>query len=536
MHQECISVLIVGAGPTGLTAANLLGLYGIDTLLIERNTELNGFPRAISIDDEGLRICQALGLREEILPHVLQDLSAQYLSRGRLLVCVAPSSQRNGYPLISTFDQPGLEAALLAGLQRFSCVETRFGHTLEAFVQTEQGVLVTVRTPSDQLQQIACTYLLACDGGKSFVRNALGIPMHGTTFPQRWLVADGVCEDDASTKCITFFCDPTRPAVSVPAPGQHRRWEFMLHPGETEDQFLALTNLYQLIQQISGPSKPCIMRQAVYTFHAAYATSFIYKRVFLLGDAAHLLPPFGGQGMNCGLRDAHNLAWKLALVLRGQIEPDILKTYQQERLPHASRMIRFSSFLGSMIMTTSRPLALLRDSAVRALMMLPSIASSLVEVRVKPEPSYKHGLLLSDGSSISRALTGRLLPQPCVLIRQDQPILLDELLGCDFALLRLHTNPSEAFKPLQADLWQRLMPRYICIVSAMEDMQKTCQNITCVLDTQQQIVRFLRGHSDLFILVRLDRYVLGAFHADRERAFVARLQECLFIPKDKKIC
>jgi 3-(3-hydroxy-phenyl)propionate hydroxylase len=526
--EECVSVLIVGAGPTGLTAANLLGLYGIDTLLIERNTELNGFPRAISIDDEGLRICQALGLREEILPHVLQDLGAQYVSRGRLLVRVAPSSRRNGYPLISTFDQPGLEAALLAGLQRFSCIKTRFGCTLEAFVQTEQGVQASVRTASGLLRRIACNYLLACDGGKSFVRSALGIPMRGTTFPQRWLVADGICEDDAATNCVTFFCDPSRPSVSIPAPGQRRRWEFMLHPGEAEDQFLTLTNLHQLIRLIGGPGNPQIMRQTIYTFHAAYAASFAHKRIFLLGDAAHLLPPFGGQGMNCGLRDAHNLTWKLALVLRHQAQPGILKTYQQERIPHASRMIRFSSFLGSMIMTTSHPLASLRDIAVRVLVTLPSIASSLAEVRIKPEPFYKHGLLLSDGSRLSLALTGQLLPQPTVLIWGDKPVLLDKLFGYGFALLRLHPDPGEAFKPLQADLWQRLKPRYICIVPAIENMQETYRNITCVLDRQQQMAHFLRGHRDLFILVRPDRYVLGTFHIDREQAFAARLQEYIF--------
>jgi len=524
MDQEFVSILVVGAGPTGLTVANLLGQYGIETLLIERNLGLSDFPRAISIDDEGLRICQALGLREEVLADVLLDLGAQYLSHGQLLVHVTPSSRRNGYPLISTFDQPSLEATLLAGLQRFPCVETRFGHTLAAFTQTEQGVLTSVRTTSGQLRQIACTYLLACDGGKSFVRRALGIPMHGTTFPQRWLVADGLCEDNAPNSSITFFCNPMRPAVSVPAPGQRKRWEFMLFPGEREDQFLALAKLHQLILQIGGPCEPRIMRQAVYTFHAAYAASFAHERIFLLGDAAHLLPPFGGQGMNCGLRDAHNLAWKLAFVLHGQALPSILKTYQQERAPHASRMIRFSSFLGSMIMPTSRPLAFLRDIALRMLMTLPPVASSLAEARIKPEPSYKHGLLLSDGSRLSRILTGQLLPQPTVLVRGDESVLLDELLGCNFALLRLHPDPNEAFKPLQADLWQRLKLRCICIMPTVEHPQEAFQNVICVLDSQQQMAHFLRGHRDLFILVRPDRYVLGAFHIAKEQAFAARLQ------------
>jgi len=525
---EFVPVLIVGAGPTGLTAANLLGRYGIKVLLIERAERLYAFPRAISIDDEGLRICQALGLREEVLQHVLPDLAAQYLSHGKLLVRAQPSSRRNGYPLISTFDQPHLEEALLAGLRRFPCVEVRFGHTLDTFVQAEQHVLSSVCSSAGKRQHITSTYLLACDGGKSPVRRALGIAMRGTTFPQRWLVADSLCEDDAPARCITFFCDPVRPAVSVPAPGKGRRWEFMLLPGEREEQLLTRANLRQLIQQVGGPSEPHIIRQAIYTFHAACAASFSHGRVFLLGDAAHLLPPFGGQGMNCGLRDAHNLAWKLALVLCTQAQPGILETYQQERAPHAVRMIRFSSLLGSVIMPTSRPLACLRDVTLRALMSLPSVASSLAEARIKPESSYQRGLFLSDGGLFSRALAGQLLPQPIVLVQGDEPVLLDELLGSGFALLRLHANPCEAFKPLQARIWQRLRARCICIVPATEPVQASSQDCIYALDSQQEIAHFLHGRRDIFVLVRPDRYVLGAFHVDREQAFAARLQERLF--------
>jgi 3-(3-hydroxy-phenyl)propionate hydroxylase len=526
---EFVPVLIVGAGPTGLTAANLLGQYGIRVLLIERAEGLCSFPRAISIDDEGLRICQALGLREEVLQHVLAGLGAQYLSHGKLLVRAQPSSRRNGYPLISTFDQPHLEETLLAGLRRFPCVEVRFGHTLDAFVQTEKYVFSSVCAATGKRQQIASTYLLACDGGKSPVRHALGISMRGTTFPQRWLVADSLCEDNApAPRCITFFCDPTRPAVSVPAPGKGRRWEFMLLPGEREEQLLTPANLRQLIQKVGGPSEPRIIRQAIYTFHAACAASFSHRRVFLLGDAAHLLPPFGGQGMNCGLRDAHNLAWKLALVLRTQAQANILETYQQERAPHAARMIRFSSLLGSVIMPTSRPLACLRDVTLRTLMSLPSVASSLAEARIKPASSYQRGLLLSGGSLFSRALVGQLLPQPIVLVQGDGPVLLDELLGFGFALLRLHANPCEAFKPLQAHIWQKLRTRFICLVPATEPMHASSQHCICALDSQQEIAQFLHDRRDFFVLVRPDRYVLGAFHVNREQAFAERLHERLF--------
>jgi len=522
-----VSVLIVGAGPTGLVAANLLGLYGINTLLIERSPALTTFPRAISIDDEGLRICQALGLGTEVLRHVRLNVGAEYRSRERVLVHVAPHQQRNGYPLISTFDQPALEATLLAGLQRFPCVEVCFEQTLEQLVQTDQGVQASVRDASGAVQQIDSTYVLACDGGKSSIRRSLGIALRGTTFLQRWLVIDAVCQERAPADYITFFCNPTRPAVSVPAPGEGWRWEFMLLPGEAEDWFLLPDSLLQLLQQIGDTRQPRVLRQSIYTFHASRAAAFGAGRVFLLGDAAHLLPPFGGQGMNCGLRDAHNLAWKLASVLNGQAHPALLETYQQERAPHALQMTRLSSFLGKIVMPTSRALVVVRDSVLRLAMTIPPVASSLTEMRIKPESSYRRGLRLSDGSRLSASFAGRLLPQPLVQAQDGLSVQLDDLLGSGFALLRFSTDSPEAFASLQSDLWRKLQPRLIALLPADEPWPSASSQITCVRDNRQ-LELFLRGRRDLFVLVRPDRYICGVFHAEREQIFARAFQRQMF--------
>ena len=525
MEYEAVSILIVGAGPTGLTIANLLGQYNIKVLLVERNATLYSLPRAITIDDEGLRICQALGLHTQVLKHVRLNLGALYLSHGKRLVYVKPESQRNGYPLISTFDQPFLEAMLYDGLKRFPNVEVRFGCTLETFTQTKQRVLATICTVTGEQKQIASSYLLACDGGKSALRQSLGISMRGRTFPQRWLVVDSHDQGDIPTDYITFFCDPARPMVSVPAPDKGRRWEFMLHNNEEEQQMLMPATMRKLIQQVGGPPEAHITRQAIYTFHAARASTFSCERVFLLGDAAHMLPPFGGQGMNCGLRDAHNLAWKLALVLRAQASPNILATYQQEREPHAARLIRFSAFMGNMVMPTHRFFAFLRDTILGILMKIPPVASSLVEMRIKPASRYRRGLILRRESKISRMLAGQLLPQPTVLTSEGTYILFDDLLKCDFALLRLYSDPDTAFTPLQAKIWRDLETRFICIVPATEQVQNIAQDVIYVLDSQQHLARFLRNRRDIFVLIRPDRYILGAFHVNRELEFVTALQK-----------
>ncbi len=462
------SVIIVGAGPTGLTMGNLLGMYGIDALILERNAALSDCPKAISLDDEGLRICQSMGLIHAVVENVLLDIDAQYISGKHYLARVAPTSKRNGYPLISTFHQPEFEATLLHGLKRFPCVSVQFQHTVETFEQSATGVVLSVRTPEGILKTFECAYLLACNGAKSAIRRQLNIPMQGSTYSQKWLVVDTINDDDPSA-VATFFCNPDRPAVTVPAPHTSRRWEFMLLPGEREDDLLRDEKIHTLIQQVGGSRNPQISRRCIYTFHAALAQAFSKGRVFLLGDAAHLMPPFGGQGMNCGLRDAHNLSWKLQMVLQGLASPALLDTYSQERHEHVAQLIWFSKFLGKIIMPTSKPVALLRDGAFLALNTIPAIRKYLTEARIKPQPRYKQGFILFDGTRKSKAIVGMMLPQPEVKTSEGKKTLLDNILGTGFALLRLHHNPEEAFASLKADIWQRLGVRFVSIENEFDN-------------------------------------------------------------------
>ncbi len=513
MSLTKVSIIIAGAGPTGLMLGNLLGMAGIDTLILERNAGLSDGPKAISLDDEGLRVCQAAGLGDAVIENLLFDIDAHYISAERLFAKVAPTSRRNGYPLISTFHQPEFEATLLDGLKRFACVKLWFQHSLETCEQIDDGVSVCVRTPEGAQIEIKCVYLLACDGAKSSIRRILGLPMQGTTFAQKWLVVDCVDDEDPFMAAM-FHCNPHRPAVTVPAPHNGRRWEFMLLPGEQEEDLLRTENVRALIQQNGGPHNPHITRQAIYTFHAALAKIFSKGRVFLLGDAAHLMPPFGGQGMNCGLRDAHNLSWKLTMVLRGQANPALLDTYHIERHAHTAQMIRLSTFLGHIVMPTARPLALLRDMLFHGLNAAPSIREFLTEARLKPQPRYKQGFMLSSGKRLNKAMAGLMLPQPWVMTPQGKRALLDEMLGMGFALLRLHDDPAKAFASLKADFWKRLEVRFICMQPGRST--PTGSEVCVVVgDVDGEMSKFLRHDQQLFVLVRPDRYIFGVFREEQ---------------------
>ena len=530
--KESVPVVIVGAGPTGLITGNLLGMAGIETLIIERNAELSDYPKAIAIDDEGLRICQAMGLGTAMSTRILANVPACYIAEGRLLAKVAPANKRNGHPAISTFYQPAFEAMLLDGLKRFACVKLRFEHTVETFEQSDDGVVVSMRTPEGLLQHVRCAYLLACDGGKSTVRRRLNMPMKGITFPQKWLVVDCIADKEAS-HVVTFFCNPRRPAVTVPYPNNGRRWEFMLLPGETEQELLEKESIASLIQQAGGSPHLQIIRQMVYTFHSTLAQSFSQGRVFLLGDAAHMMPPFGGQGLNSGMRDAHNLSWKLAMVLQGLAAPQLLDSYHQERYRHVAQMIRFSSFLGSIVMSTARPVAFCRNIILHVLNTVPAVREFLAEAGLKPQAKYTTGFLLSNGSNKA----GALLPQPEVTTLQGERMRLDELLGPGFALLRLHNHPEQAFASLKTDFWQRLGVRCVCIQpqstpgegqNAYKDQfVPTGANTLPFAVVKSDDTHFLSGLQDQFIVLRPDRYILGVFKEENADIFVSAFQRLL---------
>jgi 3-(3-hydroxy-phenyl)propionate hydroxylase len=424
-------VVIVGAGPTGLTLAGLLGRYGVDVLIVERNPQTVEEPRAVSIDDESLRTMQSVGIINDLVPHIVLGYGSEYFSpRGRLFLKVKPSTLEYGYPRRNAFRQPILEWLLRDNLSRFSNVTALFETELVGFAQSRKGVNLDLRSIAAPLA-VSCDYLIGCDGSRSFVRQALGVDLHGSTFKERWLIIDleGTTDRTRDTK---VYCNPEQPCLSLPGPNGTRRFEYMLRDGEADDDVLAPERVAALLRLYGSDAHAVLRRKVVYTFHARMAERWRDGRILLAGDAAHLMPPFAGQGMNSGVRDAHNLAWKIAAVVSGSLGSDLLDSYEIERREHVAAMTQLAIRMGQVMMPRSRLQAFAVQTFFRVLALYPAARSYFAEMKYKPKPRFHRGFLLAEGPT--KSLIGRLFPQSVVMTRAGVA-MLDDVLGDGFALL-----------------------------------------------------------------------------------------------------
>jgi 3-(3-hydroxy-phenyl)propionate hydroxylase len=499
-------VIIVGAGPAGLTLAGLLGRYGVDVLIIERNPQTVQEPRAVSIDDESLRTMQSVGIVNDLLPHIVLGYGSEYFSpRRRLFLKVKPTTLEYGYPRRNAFRQPMLEKLLRDNLSRYANVAMLFESELVGFAQSENGVNLDVRCLAGQLQ-VSCDYLIGCDGSHSFVRQALGIDMHGSTFKQRWLIIDleGTTDRTRDTK---VYCNPGQPCLSLPGPNGTRRFEYMLREGEADDEVLAPERITSLLRLYGDDEHALLRRKVVYTFHARMADRWRVGRILLAGDAAHLMPPFAGQGMNSGVRDAQNLAWKLAAVVRGFLGSDLLDTYEMERRDHVAAMTQLAIRMGQVMMPRSRLQAFAVQTFFRALKLYPAGRSYFAEMKYKPKPRFHRGFLLAEGWG-TNSLIGRLFPQP-VVMNQSGVALLDDLLGDGFALLAPPGTSPDLLK--KVDYGASSLPLHAIAVLDKEDASPVEPPIVAARDVRGELVALLNGQPPGLYLLRPDRYVAGFF-------------------------
>lgn len=389
-------VAIIGCGPVGALAANLLGKQGLNVVVLEKEANPYPLPRAVHLDHEMVRLFQAVDLHDTILPHMRDTDGHLHIGADhgviRYMGTVGkprPFGWSNDY----FFYQPELEDLLRDALARFDNVSLQLGTEFLSLQQHNGSVTLTV-TKQGMESTINARWVIACDGSRSQVRKQLGVKLDDLQFEEPWLVVDAEVNgpiqfpdisglpDDANIQQLSvMMCDPNRPATIVPGRGNHRRWELMLLPGEDDAEMMQTGKVAELIGPYVQGVDHTIVRAATYRFHGLVAEQWQAGNVFLAGDAAHQTPPFFGQGMCHGFRDVANLAWKMAQVASGQSDESLLATYQPERDPHVRAVISAAVGAGRYICMLDKDAAAKRDADIREKVKrneLPTTAADLI--------------------------------------------------------------------------------------------------------------------------------------------------------------
>ncbi|MFJ9566993.1 bifunctional 3-(3-hydroxy-phenyl)propionate/3-hydroxycinnamic acid hydroxylase [Streptomyces fuscichromogenes] len=497
-------VAVVGLGPVGATAACLAHDLGLRVVAFDRAAEIEPRPRAIGFDQEAMRVFAGLGLTEAISPYVMPYRPSEYRNAdGRTIrrIGTAPPPHALGWAPNYTFSQPHLEAALRQRLRQSAGVEIHLGTEVTDVRLDDTGAFVETVDATGQRSTFRARYVLACDGGGSPLRTRLGLRLRDLEFDEPWLVADVLLHPGAGLelpRTNVQYCETARPTTFVVGPGNLRRWEFMINPGEDPEEVSQDDFVRRLLSRWLAAEDYDLWRAASYRFHALVLQQWRAGRLFFLGDSAHMTPPFLAQGMCQGIRDASNLLWKLALRLRGTAEEPLLDSYQREREPHVRHVTLAAKELGRIICERDPATAAGRD------------AELLEELAAAPEgiirqsliPGLSAGFLAPDGF-LAR---GEVLPQPRVVDHRQRRGLLDEFTGGGFRLLvRRDADASAVDSALRAHRTAQGFP--LRVVRMMDQRSPTQPDE--FREEQHVLDDWMRRRSCVAVLARPDHYVFG---------------------------
>lgn len=505
-------ILIAGYGPTGATLAALLGRRGWRVTILDKAAAIYDKPRAITADHEALRVFQEIGIADEIAAAAIPHPGTDYLGVDGQVIkrfYPAPPPEPLGWMPNFMFVQPALEATLRRAIDGMGTVRTLLEHQLLDFAQGEQGVEARVRRAADgTVVTLRARYLIAADGASSVVRKQLAPAIEDLAFDEWWLIVDAWVRGPVPLpQRAVQYCQPSRPGTYMVGPGALRRWEIKMLPHETPEKFSDHDAVWRVLGEFVDTSGLEHCRTAVYRFHALVVEQWRHGRVFLAGDAAHQMPPFLGQGMCAGVRDAFNLAWKLDAVMRGQAAPRLLDTYTEERKPHVRTVVGHAKNFGLIIGELDPEAARERDRRLGE-----ELASGRAEtVRQRFIPGLEAGLIDRDAQGGPRTGAGELLVQPWVRQGDGPWRRLDDVVGPRFLVAVCSPDVladvlADVDDALRAE-WAALGGRWVALGAAAPAVSGG--DVLLLEERDGLLAGWLRERGAVALVARPDRYVYG---------------------------
>jgi 3-(3-hydroxy-phenyl)propionate hydroxylase len=422
MTDTDFDVAIVGCGPVGATLAALLGQRGLRVVAIERGTEIYPLPRAVVIDGEIVRMYQLLGLAEQIAQAStpmrsfrFENAKGEILMRGDMPDDTVGSQ---GWAATHMFHQPDIEQLLRHRIDELPTVELWADHEVESLQQDPERVTVSMRElTSGSPKSVTASYAIGCDGGRSLVRQQMGVKFESLGPAQDWVVVDAVGPHkmaDVALGEFVGYCWPERPHLFITTGNNRLRWEFLVRPDDDREYIESDAGIHGLIERFVDIEDVVLERRSIYTFLSLLAEHWRDGRIFLAGDAAHMQPPLQAQGLCSGIRDAVNLSWKLAAVMGGRADDRLLDTYESERRIHSKSWITIATDMAKIINTTDPEVAAARDAAMLAQPpeepdVAPALGPGLHGEDGPPTGKLSEQLVLPDGTRLDDVTGNRFL-------------------------------------------------------------------------------------------------------------------------------
>jgi 3-(3-hydroxy-phenyl)propionate hydroxylase len=485
-HEMLYDVAIVGYGPVGAVLANLLGQAGLSVTVIDREASVYPLPRAVHFDGEVMRVFESIGLKTNVEAISRTGIKGMHFvnAKQETLLIRAGSAELGPHGCANNyyFNQPDLDALLREGISRFSNVDTQLQCEVTDVVSHADHVQLHVSRMIQGVKDKAslkAKYVVGCDGARSMVRKAIGSTQKDLGLHQEWLVFDVILRHEAPTLAdhTVQLCDPARPMTYCCISAARRRWEIMLMPGDDPIEMVKPSKLWELVSRWGVSADIADIERAVnYTFHSVVAQGWRKGRLLIAGDAAHQMPPFLGQGMCSGVRDASNLAWKLKAIIQNMADDSLLDSYEVERAPHVNAFIELAVRLGDIIQTTDEAKARERDAKFL------SAKNGQPEVFLFPTPRLGHvkNVSILQGED---ALVGQIFPQPLLSTGQR----LDTVAQHRFTLLTRQAILAKA-SDISLHSWRR-------------------RDVAVVADAA--LLPWLNEHGLDAVVIRPDRYIYG---------------------------